>query len=58
MLLAQLLYVLHYPLWMPSSYPPFDFAQGRHFAKYGRMGTRCGGFCSLKAVPPALEPNC
>ena len=30
MLPAQLLSVLHYPLWMPSSYPPF--------AKYAKDG--------------------
>ena len=47
MLPAQLLSVLHYPLWMPSSYPPF--------AKYAKDGAPacCGGFCSLKAEPPA-----
>jgi len=29
---------LDYGLWMPSSYPPFDFAQGRLFAKYAKDG--------------------
>jgi hypothetical protein len=38
MLPAQLLSVLHYPLWMPSSYPPFDYAKGRLFAKYAKDG--------------------
>jgi hypothetical protein len=47
MLLAQDLSVLHYPLWMPSSLPALrKVREGR--------GTRCcGGFCSLKAGPPA-----
>jgi hypothetical protein len=45
MLPAQLSSVLHCPLWMPSSYPPFKVREGR--------GTRCcGGFCSLKATRP------
>jgi hypothetical protein len=47
MLPAQLLSVLHYPLSVPSSYPPF--AKSRE-----GWGTRfCGGFCSLKEGPAA-----
>jgi hypothetical protein len=45
MLPAQLLSVLHRPLCMPSSYPPFSPTR--------RTGhPRCGGFCSLMAESP------
>ena len=55
MLPAQLLSVLHRPLCMPSSYPPLRLRSGQALCKVreGRGTSSCGGFCSLKAGPPA-----
>jgi hypothetical protein len=55
MLPAQLLSVLHRPLWMPSPHPPLRLRSGQALRKVreGQGTLRCGSFCGVKAGPPA-----
>jgi len=55
MLPAQLLSVLHYPLWITVVVPApsTSLRAGSRKVREGRGTHCCGGFCSLKAEPPA-----